>query len=203
MKKNEKNEGLSPGVDRRIGKTKKAIKRALLLLMEQKDVATISITELSELADINRKTFYLHYQSIEDVLSEIEDELISSLKEIVDDYHFDTDQRKIFALFLRLNRLINEDYEFYNNLIRLDANGSLIKKIKEILKISVLPEVFASIDVDHKLLQFLVEFVATGIVSVYVEWFYTDKSISLEKLAEVASAFSYNCILSLEQIELS
>ncbi len=85
--------------------------------MEQKDVATISITELSELADINRKTFYLHYQSIEDVLSEIEDELISSLKEIVDDYHFDTDQRKIFALFLRLNRLINEDYEFYNDLI--------------------------------------------------------------------------------------
>lgn len=191
-----------PIVDRRIGKTKKSIKHALFLLMEQKDISAISVTELADLADINRKTFYLHYQSVEDVILEIEDELITSLKDIIEEYRFDSDQSKILGVFLRLNQLINEDYEFFNNLIRLDDNGSLTRKIKEILKDSVLPTLVETVEIDRTLLQFLVEFVATGITSLYVEWFYTDKRISLEKLAEIASAFSYNCILTMEKIKL-
>jgi len=202
MSELKKGAGKVPIVDRRIGKTKKSIKHALFLLMEQKDISNISVTELSDLADINRKTFYLHYQSVEDVIVEIEDELISSLKTIIEDYHFESDQSKILALFLRLNQLINEDYEFFNNLIRLDANGSLIRKIKEILKDSVLPALVETVEINRTLLQFLVEFIATGITSMYVEWFYTDKKISLEKLAEIASAFSYNCILTMEKIKL-
>lgn len=203
MKEWDTNQSIHITVDRRIGKTKKAIKSALLSLMENKEASAISITELSELANINRKTFYLHYQSIEDVFAEIEDELISSLKAIIEDYHFESDQSKIFALFLRMNRLINEDYEFYNHLVRLDASGSLIIKIKDILKTSVLPLIFASIEIDRRLLQFLVEFIAAGIISMYVEWFYTDKRITLEKLAEIASTFSYKCILSLDEMKLS
>lgn len=191
-----------PIVDRRIGKTKKSIKHALFLLMEQKDISAISVTELADLADINRKTFYLHYQSVEDVILEIEDELITSLKDIIEEYRFDSDQSKILGVFLRLNQLINEDYEFFNNLIRLDDNGSPTRKIKEILKDSVLPTLVETVEIDRTLLQFLVEFVATGITSLYVEWFYTDKRISLEKLAEIASAFSYNCILTMEKIKL-
>ena len=44
--------------DRRIQKTKKAIYEALIDLMRKKKLSSITVTELSAAADINRKTFY-------------------------------------------------------------------------------------------------------------------------------------------------
>ena len=63
--------------DRRIQKTKKGIRQAMLTLMQKKDISSIRIKELAEEADINRKTFYDHYSRIEDVLSEMDDDLLS------------------------------------------------------------------------------------------------------------------------------
>ena len=49
-------------VDIRIIKTRKFIREAVLRLLSQKKIEEISITELAEEAQINRKTFYNYYQ---------------------------------------------------------------------------------------------------------------------------------------------
>ena len=59
-------------VDKRIIKTKNKLKTALVSLLQTKKIDEVSILELTELANINRKTFYLHYKSIPDVLKDIE-----------------------------------------------------------------------------------------------------------------------------------
>ena len=51
-------------VDRRVRKTKKLLLDGLTQLMQTKDVSEISVKELSDLVDINRGTFYLHYRDI-------------------------------------------------------------------------------------------------------------------------------------------
>lgn len=43
---------------------------ALLLLLEKKDYDQITVKEICEKADVNRTTFYLHYESINDLLEE-------------------------------------------------------------------------------------------------------------------------------------
>lgn len=43
---------------------------ALINLLEQKDIEYITIKEICEKAKVNRTTFYLHYESIEDLLNE-------------------------------------------------------------------------------------------------------------------------------------
>ena len=48
--------------DRRVRKTKRAMTEALASLLEKKPLNEISVREISEIADINRGTFYLHYQ---------------------------------------------------------------------------------------------------------------------------------------------
>ena len=57
--------------DKRIIKTKKAIYQALKELYLENDFEDISITQLTEKANIGRKTFYLHYSSIDDIVDEI------------------------------------------------------------------------------------------------------------------------------------
>ena len=65
--------------DKRIRRTKKAIRDALLRIMEEKSVADVTTTELCKEADINRSTFYAHYSTPEDVLLEIEDESLEGM----------------------------------------------------------------------------------------------------------------------------
>ena len=70
--------------DRRIRRTKKAVRGALLRLMKNKTVSQISATELCSEADINRSTFYVHYSAPEDVLKSIEEEFLNELEALLD-----------------------------------------------------------------------------------------------------------------------
>ena len=70
--------------DRRIRRTKALLSRGLIQLMEKKDIRDISVKELAELADINRGTFYLHYNDIYDLLAQVEDEMFVEFNEILD-----------------------------------------------------------------------------------------------------------------------
>ncbi len=50
--------------------TARRMQEALLTLLEQKDFAYITVTEVCRLAGVNRSTFYLHYETIGDLLAE-------------------------------------------------------------------------------------------------------------------------------------
>lgn len=72
------------GKDRRVLYTKMFLKESLLALMEQKPAGKISTSELCRHAGINRNTFYTHYKTVEELLSEIEKDLYDQIKEAVD-----------------------------------------------------------------------------------------------------------------------
>ena len=67
-------------MDRRVRRTKTLLLQGLIRLMGEKDIKDISVKELSDLADINRGTFYLHYNDVYDMLSKIEEELFQEFK---------------------------------------------------------------------------------------------------------------------------
>lgn len=65
--------------DLRIAVTKRMIKEALLRLLETKPLEKIKVNELCSESGINRATFYRHYETLQDVLREIETEFISQM----------------------------------------------------------------------------------------------------------------------------
>ena len=67
---------------RRVKMTKKILKETLLDIMADKNISHISIKEICELADVNRSTFYAHYDSIQDLLIEIENDVINETPRI-------------------------------------------------------------------------------------------------------------------------
>lgn len=62
--------------DLRTIRTHKAIRSALETMILTKDFNCITVKELAEIAGINRKTFYLHYDSLDDLFGELEDEIV-------------------------------------------------------------------------------------------------------------------------------
>ena len=58
-------------VDRRVRRTRKQLRECLVTLLKQKKVQDITVRELTELADLNRGTFYLHYKDVFDLMDQM------------------------------------------------------------------------------------------------------------------------------------
>lgn len=66
-------------MDLRVKRTKNSIINAFLQLRAKKPLERISVKELSELAGINKATFYLHYRDIYDLSESLENELFERI----------------------------------------------------------------------------------------------------------------------------
>ena len=61
--------------DLRVRKTKEAIRTAFQGMICEMDYDPLTVKELTARAQINRKTFYLHYNSLDDLLAELQEEI--------------------------------------------------------------------------------------------------------------------------------
>lgn len=66
-------------MDRRIERSKKAIKCALTELVLEKGFENITAGQVASKAGVNRSTIYLHYSSLDYILYDIEDEVIKDI----------------------------------------------------------------------------------------------------------------------------
>ncbi|MCM1165139.1 MAG: TetR/AcrR family transcriptional regulator [Lachnospiraceae bacterium] len=66
-------------MDLRVKKTKSSVVNAFLQLRAKKPLERITVKELSDLAEINKATFYLHYKDIYDLSETLENELFESV----------------------------------------------------------------------------------------------------------------------------
>ena len=70
--------------DRRARRSRKLLKESLLELMKHKTFSDISVRDVTDAADMNRGTFYLHYSGTAELLQSLEADLLSELQELID-----------------------------------------------------------------------------------------------------------------------
>ena len=88
--------------DLRVRKTKDAIRRAFEEMICEMDFEQITVKELTDRAMINRKTFYLHYETLDDLLEELQQELVDSF----------TSQNVSYKSMDDIKRIIRYFYEY-------------------------------------------------------------------------------------------
>ena len=70
-------------MDRRVRKTRRQLRECLISLLKEKKVQDITVRELTDMADLNRGTFYLHYKDVFDLLEKTETELQDEFNQLV------------------------------------------------------------------------------------------------------------------------
>lgn len=70
--------------DLRYLKTERAIRRAFHELLQTKDIKRITVRELAERAEINKTTFYSHYETLPDLIDTLERENIDYIIDHLD-----------------------------------------------------------------------------------------------------------------------
>ncbi len=126
-------------MDRRQKKSRQAILDACISLAQEKDLQRITIREIVERADLNRGTFYLHFQDKYDMMSSFEDELVDKIEKVVVD---NLPEQRFHELFLetRYDTLVQilqcyeENQEHLQLILKSSHNSSFQAKLREKLK---------------------------------------------------------------------
>lgn len=186
--------------DRRVRKTKKAIKDAFSSLISEKSLDNITVKELSEKADINRKTFYNYYDSVYSLVDEIENNIILSFKKTLYKIDFKKGLEDTNIIFSNLNDFISQDIDFYGKLLGSQRNSSLVNKIVLVLKEECKSSILQQIYIEPYQLDLLVTFCVSGMIETYRSWFNSDKEVPLEKVGNTLSVLLSKGIQSFVKI---
>jgi hypothetical protein len=154
----------------KVVETKEKLKSAFFELYTEKKIERISIKEITEIAQLNRGTFYVYYKDIYDLLEKTEDELIEELMEKI---------RGVVTMILRDEDIIPflppvEFYQKYSKVLRclLGPNGdpNFVHKIKKIIKIT-LKELFRKENIpDVDKLDYIMEYISSAQLGIISYW---------------------------------
>lgn len=173
-------------MDRRVARTDQAIKDAYFSLIRERGTTRITISEVARRADIDRKTFYLHYDSLKDVLDEYIEERISHIEALLADTDYLTDPFNVGIIYSIINSANEAELEFlesisasesYNDLWK-QISGVLTEKAVEIYKPHTAPEI------DEKALRVYADYFISGALSIYRKWLRGDYEISWHELVK-------------------
>ncbi|MDE6733308.1 MAG: TetR/AcrR family transcriptional regulator [Oscillospiraceae bacterium] len=180
--------------DKRVIRTKKAIKAALFRIMEEKDISSISISELTREANVNRRTFYTHYHSITDILEEIEGDLVEALGRLVEGIDRKTPRQSAYDLFIGLDSLITVEFSYYFQLVRVDMRSMLMSRLKNVIK-GMTDTLLEQLCKRHGANAAVISpFVVGGFFNMYLEWHNHPDGLSIEQAAELAGRLVELCI---------
>ena len=171
-------------IDRRVVKTKRAIKEAFAKLLTQKDINDITISDIAAEANINHKTFYNYYGGIYEVVGEIEDDIVRLIDKEVTGIGFQNSLQSPYLIFEKLTKVIKTDTDFFGYLLGMNANVSLESKIADLLKSKFKMFVLQDVEISELRLNLMAEFIISGMVAVYRRWFNSDRSEPIETISE-------------------
>lgn len=171
--------------DLRIQKTRAAIQNSLFDLLGEKELSKISISELCRRAQINRKTFYRHYNNIEDIIEEFENQLLGELSTILK-----TGNNSIFdvgAVFRDISSAVEKNRDVLIKVMRLNPElltGGKIKAMMCRITSHSLREAGAA---SGAAADTAAEFAVSGVLAIYSAWLNGGCKSDLAMLTDVSA----------------
>lgn len=180
--------------DRRIVRTKRLIRDALTELMEEKGFEGITVRDLTQKADINRGTFYLHYRDKYDLLEQSEAEIINEIKNLtnkinpLDALKF-TGQGEPFPFIINLFEYLHENSSFMKVVLGPNGDAAFQVKMKEFIKNTFQQTIASKIKEEDMLvpLEFLISYVSSAHLGVIQHWLESGMKKSPRDMAMILS----------------
>ena len=173
-------------------KTKHLIKDTFAeLLHEKRNISKISVTELVKRANINRSTFYSHY---DDIWHDAEDIKAETMKAFF--------ENKMISGLADIEPFFDEIYQYIkknDNLFRLifisDEVAGFVQRLGRICKNKIYTAVLNDPAVVNKnLLELEISTFSDGMAMQFIRYYHNDFDVSLENIIEFAKIWSREMI---------
>lgn len=185
-------------LDRRIVRTKLAIRNALIFLIKEKGFDAILVSDIADRANINRGTFYLHYQDKFDLLEKTQTEIIEDIERIImqantlDLSDFDGIENP-FPVIVSLFEYLKEHADLMHVMFSLEGGVRFHSQIRKTVEENLKLEFLAGLKEKNFLVpsHYLISYAISAHFGVIQEWLERGCLESPREMAIILSKISW------------
>ena len=182
-------------MDRRQEKTRQAIQEALISEINAHGLHNLTVSSLTKAANINRATFYLHYDNIDDLMESIQADIVHELAQTVDQFNtadLAHNYDDITQLLTDITHLIAAHADLLSALLGPNGSSSMRITFEQVIanivseKMNELPHWMrpAHVMVPDNYVAVMISAIYTSVIW---EWFDRDMQESPEAIAQFIS----------------
>lgn len=172
----------SSHLDRRSKYSQTMIKEALFKLLDEKSLDSITVTEICEIADVNRGTFYKYYKDVPDLFSQIKGSFFAEIKSTME-------SNKIFnvePVFSEALKAIQGNKDLVRVMQKGGYSYSVLEEVDFLLKDTVIASIKAikpnASDIE---VECIFQYIVGAGSNVIYQWIYSNMELPLEKVQEI------------------
>ncbi|WP_419568138.1 TetR-like C-terminal domain-containing protein [Ruminococcus sp.] len=173
--------------DRRVRKTKAALRHGLAVLTKKKSIKEITVKELVEEVDINRSTFYLHYTDIYSMVAELESELLEEFKNAIDLYPPTNSEEEMCRFFEHIYNILNDNREICVALVSENGDISFIRQVETFVSERI-KKIFESGMVKNVYdVRYVFDFCISGGMGLFKHWLTDENALEPAHMAKITT----------------
>lgn len=168
---------------------------ALIALLEKKDLEYITVKEICEKAGVNRSTFYLHYETVADLVNEtvvmINERFLSYFPRSSEDFAGEMDSRELNDLVLITReyllpylRFIRDNKAVYRAALRNPVNIQADDRYGQ-LKKQIIAPILERFEIPEEHHPYYIAYYIQGIMAIIKEWLCRDCREEVETVASI------------------
>jgi len=170
-------------LDRRKKYTRMILKESLMRILQDKQIYSITVKEICELADINRSTFYAHYADQFDLLEQVEEELIDDLNMFLSEYNFSKEEEALKMTEKLIEYFATKQKEC-QILLSKNSHSSFEHKVRHIAKQYIMQNQ-EKLGIDQNTFQYISAFIISGSIEIMKVWLDNNMDKSPKEIAKL------------------
>jgi AcrR family transcriptional regulator len=176
--------------DRRTTKTKKAITKAFLILIKQKEITKITVAEICQQADIGRGTFYLHFENVYDLFIHIENDVLAQVGKLFDDALMNHRPVSYSRFVEKTAEYMIENKALSELFLDDKTSYTFLKKVKIFFTEREFNARKGEV-IDIEYIRYQVAYKVTGIVGILQQWVETGMLLSPKKIGQIVASLGH------------
>ncbi|MFB4159608.1 TetR/AcrR family transcriptional regulator [Geomicrobium sp. JSM 1781026] len=173
-------------MDRRKKYTRRVLAESLIGLLKDKPVASVTVKELCEAADVNRSTFYSHFNDPYDLLNQIGEKFESDLYETLHQYDFAEEEEELL-MTEKIFEYIEEQRELCIVLLSSHGDVTFKRRVMEVAKDYVLGR--WNVERQANIPEYIPRLMISGTIDVIEHWLKDERHESPKELAAMLHQF--------------
>lgn len=192
-------------LDRRIVRSRNAILSAFERLLMEKPLADITVSAIAREANVDRKTFYVHFGTVDGLLDaiavDVVEMIVDSVEKTLSSMGGNTNERALGAaatFFKTVNEALCNNLVLNRQLIENIPLDNFMARLRVPLEHEIAERGLLPVGLKDEMFDYYLAFLLSGIIGIYRTWALSDGSVPIERVSAVANDLTLNGLSSLE-----
>jgi len=166
-------------MNKKIIKTKQALRDALWALIESEDLNEITVSQVCRKADINRTTFYKYYSLPFDILREYVEEICIKVIKTINDKYDTNSETDLYKIMYEISLIYYKNQQIMK--VYMEFNKTMLPIVEQFFENQNGLE-------EHKLSHFI----SGGVTAIILRWAKHDYKESPEEIARILTLYIHH-----------